>query len=150
MDGPTREQLAHQDMIRSTLAQLQSEASSLDDRLAAVTDLRGIASLCDAVWKQLQNTDLFLHDILVDERWSPDARVADPLEAIREYLAHAELQVKGVMAEDYEVDIARKRLTMATALDHTVLDLLDGYLQGAMVAAAGNRGTGRPGCAQPS
>jgi hypothetical protein len=54
------------------------------------------------------------------------------------------------MAEDYEVDIARKRLTMATALDHTVLDLLDGYLQGAMVAAAGNRGTGRPGCAQPS
>jgi hypothetical protein len=65
---------------------------------------------------------------VLEDNLTSDARAVDPLEAMRTYLAGAEAQVKGVMSEEYDIQISQKRLTMAIALANTTLDLLSTYM----------------------
>jgi hypothetical protein len=48
---------------------------------------------------------------------------------MRTYLAGAETQVKGVMSNEYEIDVAKKRLTMAVALADTTLELMSDHVE---------------------
>jgi hypothetical protein len=121
-------QLAQQDALRNDLSQLRSSGDAIQTDIDAVTDSKGVASLCNKAWMHVESTDLFLHGLVLEDNLTSDARAADPLEAMRTYLAGAEAQVKGVMSDEYEVDIAKKRLTMAVALADTTLDLLSGYV----------------------
>jgi hypothetical protein len=121
-------QLAQQDALRNDLSQLRSSGDAIQTDIDAVTDSKGVASLCNKAWMHVESTDLFLHSLVLEDNLTSDARATDPLEAMRTYLAGAEAQVKGVMSDEYEVDIAKKRLTMAVALADTTLDLLSGYV----------------------
>jgi hypothetical protein len=121
-------QLAQQDALRNDLSQLRSSGDAIQADIDAVTDSKGVAALCNKAWMHVESTDLFLHGLVLEDNLTSDARAADPLEAMRTYLAGAEAQVKGVMSDEYEVDIAKKRLTMAVALTDTTLELLSGYV----------------------
>jgi hypothetical protein len=121
-------QLAQQDALRNDLTQLRSSGDAIQAAIDAVTDVKGAAVLCSKAWMHVESTDLFLHSLVLEDNLTSDARAVDPLEAMRTYLAGAEAQVKGVMSDEYEVDVAKQRLTMAVALADTTLELLAGYV----------------------
>jgi hypothetical protein len=120
--------LAQQDALRSDLTQLRSSGDAIQADIDAVTDSKGVASACNKSWMHVESTTVFLHDLVLEDNLTTDARAADLLEAMRTYLAGAEAQVKGVMSDEYEVDIVKKRLTMAVALADSTLELLSGYV----------------------
>jgi hypothetical protein len=128
MSFDPNEQLAQQDAFRNDLSQLRSSGDAIQADIDAVTDIKGAAALCNKAWMHVEGTDLFLHSLVLEDNLISDARAVDPLEAMRTYLAAAEVQVKGVMSDEYEVDVAKKRLTMAVSLADTTLELLAGYV----------------------
>jgi hypothetical protein len=122
-------QLAQQDALRSDLRQLRSSGDAIQTDIDAIVDSKGIASACNKSWLHVESTNLFLHDLVLEDNLTSDARAADPLEAMRTYLAGAETQVKGVMSDEYEIDVAKKRLTMAVALADTTLELMSDHVE---------------------
>jgi hypothetical protein len=121
-------QLSQHDILRSDLTQLRSSGDAIQTDLDAVVDAKGAASACHKVWMHIETCTLFLHNLVLEEDLTSDARAVDPLDAMRTYLGGAEAQVKGVMSEEYEVDIAKKRLTMAMALADTTLEQVSSYM----------------------
>lgn len=121
-------QFARQDALRSELAQLRSSGDAIQAAIDAAVDLKVTASVCAKSWLHVESTTVFLHHLVLEDNVTSDARAADPLEAMRTYLASAESQVKGVMFDEYELGVAQKRLSMAIALAHTTLDLLSDEL----------------------
>lgn len=121
-------QLNQQDVLRSDLSQLRSSGEGIQSEIDAFADAKGVASACHKSWMHIETCNLFLHDLVLEDNLSSDARAADPLEAMRTYLAGAAAQVKGVMSEEYEIPTAQKRLTMAIALADTTLGLLWSHL----------------------
>ena len=119
---------SQQDVFRSDLSQLSSSGAGIQADIDAVTDARGVASACHKVWMHIETCSTFLHDLVLEDNLTSDARAADPLEAIRTYLGGAAAQVKGVMSDEYEIQTAQKRLTMAIALAATTLELLSNYM----------------------
>lgn len=121
-------QISQHDALRNDLTQLRSSGDAIQTNLDAVVDAKGVASVCHQVWMHIETCTLFLHSLVLEDNLTSDARAVDPLDAMRTYLAGGETQVKGVMSEEYEVDIARKRLTMALALADTTLEQLSNYM----------------------
>jgi hypothetical protein len=122
-------QLAQQDALRNDLRELRSSGDTIQTDIDATVDSKGIASACNKSWLHVESTSLFLHDLVLEDNLTSDARAADPLEAMRTYLAGAGAQVKGVMSSEYEVDVAKKRLTMAIALADMTLELMSDHVE---------------------
>jgi hypothetical protein len=118
-----------QDMaLKARVADEQNAVDALAGQVEGARGLDALATAGEEAWRELKRIDLLTRDFMVHEHWNPAGLEPDPIESTRECLADALAQVKGALAEAWEVDVVQKRLRMAVALARRVLTALDGEI----------------------
>ena len=126
--GISKAELAERDALESQASNLRGELTDLQAQIDGTRDYNGLAHLCVTCWAQLRSVDLVMHELLIHDS-EPAGGLAPPAnEIIRECLAGGYAQVKRVMAEEYDLEIGKKRLHFASGLALECLQTLDGRI----------------------
>jgi hypothetical protein len=123
--GISKQELAERDALESRVSDLRAGLAALQEQIDGTRDYNGMASLCVTCWGQLRSVDLVMHELLIHDHDNAGALAPPPSEVIRECLAGAYAQVKAVMAEEYDLEIGKKRLHLASALALQGIETID-------------------------
>ena len=120
--------LAHEETLRSGLDRLRSSGDDVRADAQAAADTRAIGAVCRDLLVHVESLTLFLNDLVIEQPIDSGAGSSDPVGVVRACIAGAQDQVKQVMSNEYEVDVARKRLSMASGLADAALESLSHYI----------------------
>jgi hypothetical protein len=112
----SKQELAERDALESRVSDLRGGLTALQEQIDATRDYDGLAGLCVTCWSHLRSVDLVMHELLVHDHERVGELAPPSSEVIRECLAGGYAQVKRVMAEEYDLEIGKKRLHLASAL----------------------------------